>query len=434
MTTHEANEKTIPGSGRRGLLRASVGASVGNVVEWFDYATYGYLAATIGVVFFPFENSTLSLLSSFATFGVAFFMRPLGGLLFGQLGDRIGRRGTLATAVLLMSTATFLIGFIPGYRTIGLWAPILLVAARLVQGFSAGGEFGGAGTFLAEHAPDRRRGFVVSWVVSSALAGFLLGLGIVLVLTSALSEAAMTSWGWRIPFLVAGPLGLIALYIRLRLEESPEFRNLEAAGEVAQAPVRESFTRTWKTMVQVIGLVVIHNASLYIILTYMLTYMTDQLKLSQTAASVSTLVALAVSVGTIPLFGALSDRVGRKPLMTSACVAFVLLSYPLLAAMGAGSYLVTVLAQAALGAVMAAYVGPGIAAYTELFPTRVRYTGFSVSYNVSVAIFGGGAPFFAVLLVSVTGNTLSPAFYVMGAAVLSLAALATTREKARESL
>jgi MHS family proline/betaine transporter-like MFS transporter len=426
--------QAVPRVEETSIRRAIVGASVGNTVEWFDFAVYGYLAVTLGAVFFPSEDPTISLLSSFAVFGVAFVMRPLGGLFFGPLGDRIGRQRTLATVIILMSVSTFVIALLPGYATIGIWAPILLVAARLLQGFSAGGEFGGASAFIAEYSPDNRRGFLVSWLEFSTLIGFILGSTSVLVLSSVLSEDALTSWGWRIPFLLAGPLGLIGLYIRLRLDDTPEFRALESAGEVSQSPFKETITQNWRPILQVAGLVIIQNAGFYIVLTYMQTYITEQLGFSTTSASLSTVLTLLVGMALIPPLGALSDRVGRKPVLMASCVGFVVLTYPLFLLLNAGSLAGAIAAHVALGALLAVYLSTTIAALTELFPTRVRYGGFSIGYNVSVAIFGGAAPFLATYLISVTGNPLSPAFYLIAAAIATALTLLTIKETARTPL
>jgi MFS transporter, MHS family, proline/betaine transporter len=426
--------QAVPRVEETSIRRAIVGASVGNTVEWFDFAVYGYLAVTLGAVFFPSEDPTISLLSSFAVFGVAFVMRPLGGLFFGPLGDRIGRQRTLATVIILMSISTFVIALLPGYATIGIWAPILLVAARLLQGFSAGGEFGGASAFIAEYSPDNRRGFLVSWLEFSTLIGFILGSTSVLVLSSVLTEEALTSWGWRIPFLIAGPLGLIGLYIRLRLDDTPEFRALESAGEVSQSPFKETITQNWKPILQVAGLVIIQNAGFYIVLTYMQTYITEQLGFSTTSASLSTVLTLLVGMALIPPLGALSDRVGRKPVLMASCVGFVVLTYPLFLLLNAGNLAGAIAAHVALGALLAVYLSTTIAALTELFPTRVRYGGFSIGYNVSVAIFGGAAPFLATYLISVTGNPLSPAFYLIAAAIATAVTLLTIKETARTPL
>jgi MFS transporter, MHS family, proline/betaine transporter len=430
---HEVGQ-AVPQVEQGMLRRAMLGASVGNCVEWFDFAVYGYLAATLGAVFFPSEDPTISLLSSFAVFGVAFFMRPLGGFFFGPLGDRIGRQRTLAMVIILMSASTFVIAFLPGYAAIGIWAPILLVTARLLQGFSVGGEFGGASAFLAEYSPDARRGYLVSWIEFSAVGGFFLGSASVLVLTATIGEDALGSWGWRIPFLLAGPLGLIGLYIRLRVEDTPEFRALERTGEVSGSPFRETITQNWRPILQVIGLVIIQNAGFYIVLTYMPTYFSEQLGFSSTASSLSSVFTLIVAMALIPPLGALSDRVGRKPLLAASCVGFALLSYPLFLLMNQGNLVGAVLSHVALGALLAVFLSATIAALAELFPTRVRYGGFSIGYNISVAIFGGAAPFFATYLISLTGNPLSPAFYLIAAAVASLITIATIAETARTPL
>jgi MHS family proline/betaine transporter-like MFS transporter len=412
------------------IRRAIVGASIGNTVEWFDFAVYGYFAATLGAVFFPSENETASLLASFAAFAVAFAARPLGGFFFGPLGDRIGRQRVLATVIILMSAATFIIGILPGYATIGIAAPILLVLVRVLQGFSAGGEFGGGASFMAEYSPVHNRGLMTSWLEFSTLIGFVLGSGSVLLLTSALSEDAMASWGWRIPFLVAGPLGAVGLYIRLKLEDTPEFRALEAAGEVATSPLRETITQNWAPILRVVGITLIQWVGFYMVLTYMFTYLTSQLNFSPVGASLSTLLTLLVAMAVIPPLGALSDRVGRKPVLLASCVGFVLLTYPLFLLMNMGSQAAAVLVHVALGVVLAVFLSTTIAALAELFPTRVRYGGFSIGYNVTGAIFGGTAPLVATYLVSVTGSPLAPAFLLIAAAFVSLIVIATIKETA----
>jgi MHS family proline/betaine transporter-like MFS transporter len=435
MDSHErAVEEAVPEVEEQTVLRAITGASIGNLVEWFDFAVYGYLATYIAANFFPSNNPTASLLSTFAVFAAAFFVRPLGGIFFGPLGDRIGRQRVLATVIILMSLATFAIGLLPTYATIGVLAPILLVVARLVQGFSAGGEFGGGATFLAEYSPDDRRGFLVSWLEFSTLIGFILGSGVVLVLNSSLGEDAMAAWGWRIPFLIAGPLGIVGLYIRLRLEDTPEFRALESTGEVSQSPLRESITQNWKQILQVGGLVIIQNVGFYIVLVYMQTYITEQLEYSSTSASLSTVFTLLVAMALIPPLGALSDRVGRKPLLMASCVGFAVLAYPLFLLLNAGSLVTAILAHVALGVLLALYISTSVAALTELFPTRVRYGGFSIGYNISVAIFGGSAPYIAVYLIDATGSSLSPAFYVIFGAVATLLTVLTIPETAGTDL
>jgi MFS transporter, MHS family, proline/betaine transporter len=426
--------RAVPQVEERTLRRAIFGASVGNTVEWFDFATYNFLAVTLAAVFFPPGDPTAALLSTFAIFAAAFFMRPLGGLFFGPLGDKIGRQRVLATVIILMSLSTFVIGLLPPYATIGVWAPLLLVIARCLQGFSAGGEFGGASTFLAEYSPDDRRGFLVSWLEFSTLIGFVLGSVLVLCLSTALSEDALISWGWRIPFLLAGPLGIVGLYIRLRLEDTPEFKALQETGEVSRSPFKETLVENWKQILQVGGLVIIQNIGFYVVLSYMTTYFQDPLGFSPTAASLSTTITLLVGMALIPPLGALSDRVGRKPLLLASCIGYAVLTYPLFLLLNTGNLFAAIVAHVALGALLAVFISTSIAALTELFPTRVRYGGFSIGYNFSVAIFGGSSPYLAQYLVSTTGNPLSPAFIVISGAVATLLVILTVRETAGTDL
>jgi MHS family proline/betaine transporter-like MFS transporter len=236
----EAQGQVAPRVDQTTMRRAIAACAIGNATEWFDYTTYGFLAIILGGVFFPSENPTVSLLSSFAVFGAAFVARPLGGFFFGPLGDKFGRQRILATTILLMAGATFAAGLLPGYAAVGIWAPILLVFLRLLQGFSAGGEYGGASTFMAEFAPDDRRGFWTSWLEFGSLAGYFMGAGLATLLTVTLSDGVMSSWGWRIPFLIAGPLGVIGLYLRLKLQDTPVFTALEEAGEVEESPLRDT--------------------------------------------------------------------------------------------------------------------------------------------------------------------------------------------------
>lgn len=426
--------EVIPEVDQATVRKAVVGAAVGNCVEWFDFAIYAFLATYIAAVFFPSADQTAALLSTFAVFAVSFFTRPLGGLFFGPMGDKIGRQRVLATVVILMSLSTFLIGVLPGYAQIGFVAPLLLILLRCLQGFSAGGEYGGAATFLAEYAPDGRRGYTVSWLLFSTLIGFLLGSAMATVLAATIPEAAMGTWGWRIPFLVALPLGLVGLYIRLRLEDTPEFRALQESGEVAGSPFMETVRENWRPILQIAGLVVIHNVGFYIVFTYMSTYFPTYLGFSTTAAFVSTVIAGLVAMALIPPLGALSDRVGRKPLLLTASVLFAVLAYPLFALMNTGNLTLAILALVVLAIIEATFVCCSLAAGAELFTTRVRSGGFGIGYNLSVAIFGGTAPYIATFLIDRTGNPLSPSYYMIFAAVITLITVLTMRETAGSGL
>jgi MFS transporter, MHS family, proline/betaine transporter len=418
-----------------GAIRKAVrGAAIGNTVEWFDFAVYSVLATYIANKFFPSGNETVALLNTFAIFAAAFFMRPLGGLFFGPLADRIGRQRVLAIVILLMSFSTFAIGLVPSYDTIGVAAPLLLLLLRCLQGFSAGGEYGSGACFLAEYAPDKHRGFVVSFLVWSVVVGFLLGSITVTVLQAVLPGAAMDSYGWRIPFLLAGVLGAVGLYIRLRLRDTPEFEALQDEDEVSASPLKEALTTSWRPILQIAGLVVIHNVGFYTVFTFLPSYFTKTLHFTKMDAFVSITVASLVALILIPPLGALSDRIGRKPLLISGAVGFVVLAYPLFLLLNSGSLGAAIAGHAGLAAVEAVFASTSLAAGAELFATRVRSGAYSIGYNVSVAIFGGTAPYVATWLTDRTGNELAPAYYVIVAAIISLATVLTMRETAARPL
>ncbi|MDG4668595.1 MFS transporter [Mycobacterium sp. 236(2023)] len=433
MTTDQ-DTRSQTGAEPGAVGRAVRGAAIGNTVEWFDFAIYGFLATYIAEKFFPPGDETAALLNTFAIFAAAFFMRPLGGFFFGPLGDRIGRQKVLAIVILLMSASTLAIGLVPSYDTIGVFAPILLLLLRCLQGFSAGGEYGSGACFLAEYASDKHRGFVVSFLVWSVVVGFLLGSITVTGLETMLSESAMDSYGWRIPFLIAGLLGVVGLYIRLKLGDTPEFTKLRDAGEVSESPLKEAITTSWRPILQIIGLVVVHNVGFYVVYTFLPSYFTKTLEFSKTDAFFSITVASLVGIVLIPPLGALSDRIGRKPLLIAGSVGFAVFAYPLFLLLNTGSLTAAITAHAALAAIEAVFVCASLAAGAELFATRVRSSGYSIGYNVSVAIFGGTAPYVATWLVSRTGNDIAPAFYVIGAAVVTLLTVLTMRETAGRRL
>ena len=402
------------------VRRAVKAAALGNAMEWFDFGVYSYIAVTLGKVFFPSGNPTAQLLSTFGAFAAAFLVRPLGGMVFGPLGDRVGRPKVLALTMIMMAAGTFAIGLIPSYATIGVGAPILLLVARLVQGFSTGGEYAGASTFIAEYAPDKRRGFLGSWLEFGTLAGYIGGAGLVTIMTALLSTDDLTSWGWRIPFLIAGPMGIIGLYLRLRLEETPAFaaEAEKAENNRPKTPLREMVTGQWRALLLCVGLVLVFNVTDYMLLSYMPSYLTGQLHYDETHGLLVVLGVMAVMMIVQPFAGALTDRVGRRPVIATGCAGFLLLSVPALLLIREGSLLAVALGMGALGMLLVCFTASMPSALPALFPTKVRYGSLSIGFNVSVSLFGGTTPLVVTALIGATGNMMMPAYYMMAAAVI----------------
>ncbi|MGC9501704.1 glycine betaine/L-proline transporter ProP [Streptomyces sp. WG7] len=402
------------------VRRAVKAAALGNAMEWFDFGVYSYIAVTLGKVFFPSGNPTAQLLSTFGAFAAAFLVRPLGGMVFGPLGDRVGRQKVLALTMIMMAAGTFAIGLIPSYATIGVWAPVLLLAARLVQGFSTGGEYAGASTFIAEYAPDKRRGFLGSWLEFGTLAGYIGGAGLVTLMTALLSDADLTSWGWRIPFLIAGPMGIVGLYLRMRLEETPAFAaELEKAESTRpKVPLRDMITGQWRALLLCVGLVLVFNVTDYMLLSYMPSYLTSELEYDETHGLLVVLVVMALMMVVQPFAGALTDRIGRRPVIAAGCAGFLLLSVPALLLIREGSLLAVGLGMAALGLLLVCFTASMPSALPALFPTRVRYGSLSIGFNVSVSLFGGTTPLVVTALIGATGDMMMPAYYMMAAAVI----------------
>ena len=416
---------------RRKVVMASF---IGNFVEWFDYAAYGYLAAVISTVFFPETDKTTALLATFAVFAISFLVRPLGGIVWGHIGDKVGRKAALSLSILIMSGATFCIALLPSYAVVGVLAPILLLLVRVVQGFSASGEYAGASAFLVEYAPPKRRGLYASVVPASTATGLLLGSLIAALLTGVLSDGQMHDWGWRLPFLLAAPMGLIGRYIRLKLEDTPVFRALEKDHDVSAAPVLETIKKNFRPLVIALGVAVLNAVAFYVLLSYMPTYLSEELGFGASESFLATTIALAAYIGFIFFTGMASDRFGRKKMLITASVLFILLTVPAFMLLDGAGFLLIVIIQVVLGGLLTLNDGTLPSFLSELFPTRVRYTGFALSFNLANAIFGGTAPFVATLLIAWTGNDIAPAWYVVAAAVVSLSAVLASRETSREPL
>lgn len=406
------------GKGPTNRTRALIAAAIGNGIEWFDFAAYGFVAVYIGAAFFPSDDPTTELLTTFAVFGLTFLIRPLGGLFFGPLADRLGRQRVLVLVLALMSVSGGIMGLLPTYATWGVAAPILLVALRSLQAFSAGGEYGSVTSFLTEYSAPGRRGAGTGWMMFSAVLGFMAAALVVLALNLTLTEDVMSSWGWRVPFLLAIPLGAIAIYLRTRLEDTPSFKALQATGNVSKAPLREALGYRRQLLVTA-GIAALHGSAFYIVLTYMITFISVNADLGGTTGLLASLAGGASALLVIPSVSALSDRIGRKPILVVSSSGFVILIVPLFALIQTGA-LGAVLGQVVLGLLLGTLISTSIVAMAEIFPARVRSAGNSLAYTLSVMVFGGTAPFIATWLVDTTGSTLSPALYLVFTAIIGL--------------
>ena len=433
-----ASDAQEQASERQALRRAATASFMGNFVEWFDYAAYGYLATVIAAIFFPQSDKATGLLATFAVFALSFIVRPLGGLVWGHLGDRYGRRSALSWSILIMSVSTFCIGILPTTQHIGLWAPALLLLIRLVQGFSASGEYAGASAFLAEYAPRGKRGLYTSIVPASTAAGLLFGAVFVAALHALMSVDALNDWGWRLPFLLAAPFGLVGRYIRVNLQDTPKFlemeQRLEAKECATPAPVRELLTRHRRSVAIGIGVTCLNAIAFYLLLSYMPTYLSTEMGMSESDSFIASSVSLATYIGLIFLMGRLSDRFGRKTMLVLASVMFLVLTVPLFGLLGNQTLAMILLIQIAFGAILAMNDGTLPCFLAELFPTRVRFSGFAFSFNTANALFGGTAPFIATWLIQVTGNKAAPAWYLLAAAAVALVAIIASRETAHHAL
>jgi MHS family proline/betaine transporter-like MFS transporter len=399
-------------------------AAIGNALEWYDIIVYGYIAVTISTLFFPKADPNTALLLTFGTFGVSYLVRPLGALVLGAYSDRAGRRAAMLLSIVIMTIGTGLMAIVPTYATIGVFAPIAVLAARLLQGFAVAGEFGSATAFLVEHS-KKRKGFFASfqWFGQGLAAVFASFFGVILF--SQLTPDQLHSWGWRVPFLFGLLIGPIGLYIRANVAETPEFRKQGPA----KTPLSQMFTQNWDRLLMCIGIVILSTSSNYIIL-YMPTYAIKQLHLPQVLGFIATLIGGILLTFGAPFFGHLSDRIGRVKVMAFVALLFAVSAYPAFVLLIAHPSLAGIIGIVCwLSILKAAYSGALPALMAELFPTATRSTGIAVSYNISVPIFGGFAPFIAAWLITTTGSPLAPSFYLIAGSLVSLIALGIIRAR-----
>ncbi len=430
---------------RKKVRTAISGTVVGNFMEWFDFGIYGYLAVTLTAVFAEDIPQPWGLLVTLLGFAVSFLVRPLGGLVLGPLGDRIGRQRVLFLTMAMMAVATALIGVLPTSAQIGLWAVIPLYLLKMVQGFSTGGEYAGASTYVTEFSPDRSRGFWASWLDVGSYVGFAAGASVV-ALTTIVTESiwgptAMVDGGWRIPFLLAIPLGIVAIWFRLRIPETPAYENESALAleQDADNPLGRHgifgiFRHHWRTILIAIALVAATNTAGYALTSYMPTYLEREVGLSNISAAVATVPVLIVMSATLPFVGKLSDRFGRKRIYAAAIVASLVVTIPAFAIMQIGELWTVIVALSLIAVPVALFVAISASALPALFPTATRFGAMGIAYNLAVSLFGGTTPLFSQALIEWTGNTYMPAFYIMFFSLLAGVALLSMRETAQRPL
>ncbi|MFW0788432.1 MFS transporter [Gordonia sp. CPCC 205333] len=416
------------------VLRRAIGASaIGNATEWYDYGVYAATTTYLTHTFFPGSWGGVGTMIGFA---ISFVLRPLGGMVWGPLGDRLGRKRVLAMTILLISGATALIGVLPSHAVAGVWAPVLLILLRVVQGFSTGGEYGGAATFMAEYAPDKQRGRFGSFLEFGTLAGFAGGTALVLLFNLMLNDDQMNSWGWRIPFLLALPLGAVGLYLRSQLEDPPVFTELEQADVIegsAWSRLTDLVRNYWQPILIMFGMVVALNVANYTLLAYQPDYLKNTIGLDEDSGSIVVLIGQVVMMLLIPFFGRWSDSTGRKPMWWSSLIGLFVLALPMYWLMGQG-FGWAIVGFVVLGVLYIPQLATISATFPAMFPTQVRYAGFAISYNVATAAFGGTAPLVNEAVVDNTGWNLFPAAYMMAACVVGMIALAFLKETVGASL
>lgn len=432
MDPSHAGETTVDARIRR---RAIVSCAIGNFVELFDFLIFGLFAAQIAANFFPGTDPVAAMLATFATYGVGFLMRPIGAIVIGAYGDRKGRKAALVLTVGLMATATALTGLVPSYAMIGIAAPVLLVLCRLVQGFSTGGEWGGAAAFLVEYAPPGKRGLIGSIHQVSVGLALIAGTLSAALLNSWLSKEAMIEWGWRIPFIMGFVLAPVGLYLRSRVSESPAFSRAVARNQVAANPLGEALSKHSLPVLAAFGFAAVGTVANYTFNIFMPSYAVKELKIAASTAFTSATVAAIVLTVLTPVAGWLSDKVGRKPLLIVPAIAYGVLAYPLFHILvGSPDGPTLMMVQVIAAALLASLAGPLCAVLSEFFPTKVRFTALSIGYGLSVTLFGGFAPFIATYLIGATGNPVAPAFFVIFAAIISTITILLMKDRTNAPL
>lgn len=418
------------------MRRILIASLVGSSIEWFDYFLYGTVAALVfNQLFFVNEDPTIGLLLSYASFALAFFIRPFGGVIFSHIGDRIGRKKTLVLTLSLMGVATFGMGLLPTYQAVGIWAPILLITLRLVQGLGIGGEWGGALLLAVEYAPAEKRGLFGAIPQMGVTIGMLLGT-VALSIMTLLPENAFMTWGWRIPFIFSALLVFFGLWIRKGIDETPSFKKVKESGEVPKLPIVETLKNYWREVLIAVGAKVVETAPFYIFSTFVVSYATANLGFSRTATLTAVIIATIITTILIPIMGNLSDKIGRKKLFIGGTIGMALFAFPYFWLLQQKSVLLLIVATViGLGVIWAPITAVLGTMFSEIFDAKIRYTGITLGYQIGAALAGGTAPLVATALLDRFNNSYVPvALYIIFASVLSLAAIWAVKDRSNQKL
>ncbi len=413
------------------MKKIIIAGMIGNGLEWYDYALYGQFASVISTLFFPASNAYISLIQTYGVFAAGFAMRPVGAILFGFIGDRFGRRISLAISILMMAIPTALIGFLPTYQKIGIVAPVLLTIIRLMQGLSLGGELSGSIAFVVEHAPLKKRGLAGSSSLFSAVAGILFGSLVGTTAAQLLTPEQLADWGWRVPFIFGIVIGLVGLYIRAKLQESPTYLAAKDEGRLSEKPLREMFRHHTKELFIGIGIYLTVTVPFYMLVVFLLSFMVKFLGHTMPESLLMNSIALLVLLPVIPYSAMISDRIGRKPVLIFGAVSLLVFSYPIFMFLVQPGFVYPFIGHLVFAISLGVFLGPVPTMLVELFPTKVRYTGMALSYNICAALFGGTAPMVATWMIKETGSNMVVALYLIACSIITLFTLFFFRDKYR---
>lgn len=416
------------------MRKILISSMIGNALEWYDFVLYVQFSSIISSLFFPSDNYYTSLLATFGIFAVGFIMRPLGGIIFGIIGDKFGRKSALVFSILMMAIPTALIGLLPTYQQVGIIAPISLTIIRLLQGIALGGGFSGCMTFIVEHAGPKQRGLIGSSSMFSLGGGVLLGIIVSLSFSKLLPPDDFMSWGWRVPFIISLAIGMVAFYIKNYIDESPVYLKAKKSGAITKTPLKQVFVEHKKELLIAIAMYLTTTVPFYSLTAFFSTFLQHHAGYTLHQALAVNGIALVIFISVMPFSGWLSDKIGRKKVMIGSAIAIGILVYPVLKLMLLGGVFYPLIAQIIFGIALGSYMGPVPAALVELFPTNIRFTGLALSYNVSAALFGGTAPFVYLQLIKYTGSVMSPAFYIIFFVIVTILVLEKYKDSYKKTV